>query len=227
MRRISNPHEIISQYYESEGFYEVEWREEALFPGLGTLILSDGKHEIAVNILGEEDVRSRGELQEALIESEKLLEEYEGVVLAIPRKFSSAVDETVLVKYGLGLIVYDNMGAMELISPRIKERKQRVLKTRGEGVRDVKDEELVRLRSELSRVLKILEEMEARMDRLEREQRALLQRIRELEARRPKTEVSGLEEAPRIHESSASSSQLPSYLRDNPWVEILSQRDKR
>ncbi len=225
MRRITDPHEIISRYYEAEGFYEVKWREEALSPGLGTLILSDGKHEIAVNILGEEDVRGRGELQEALIESEKLLEEYEGVVLAIPRRFSSAVDETVLIKYGLGLVIYDNMGVMEVISPKLRERRPRTVEDAGK-VRDSRNEELVRLRSELSRVLKILEEMEARMDRLEREQRTLLQRLREIEAREP-AETRKIEEAPRIREPPADSSQLPSYLRDNPWVRILSQRDRR
>ena len=225
MRRVANPREIISSYYESEGFYEVEWSEEALTPGLGVMILSDGRHEIAVNILGEEDVRSRGDLQEALIESEKMLDRYPGVVLAVPRRLSPAIDETVLIKYGIGLVIYDNMGAMEVISPHIRERKPGKMKTEHNKMHNIEGEEIVRLRSELSRILRILEEMEARMDRLEKEQRLMAQKLRNIknvEESAPKI----VEEKPKITESSSGSGDLPSYLKDNPWVSILSKRDR-
>ena len=71
----------------------------------------------------------------------------------------------------------------------------------------------------------MLEELEARLDRLERAQRSLEIRVNRIEQGSSKVEVR-VHETPKIEERvKPSSKKLPSYLVDNPWIDILSRRE--
>jgi len=221
--RRSSPLDIVAALYEEEGLYEVGRSEEALLGTSARLLLSDGKIEIAVNILEEDVFTSRGALHDALLEAEKLLERYEGVVIAIPRRYHRAIDESVLMKHGIGLVIYDNMGAEEIVPPRIRERKRSPTEVSDlEKITQHRSEEIVELKRELSRVLRILEEFEARLDRLEKEQRRLSLKIGRLELPKP-VEKTQLPET--TMEYPREGEKLPSFLQDNPWVKILSRRE--
>ena len=224
MPRRLKPHDIVATLYEEEGFYEVWRSEEAVLGAAGRLLLSDGGREIAVNILDEDSFMSKGALHDALLEAEKLLERYEGAVLAVPRRFQRAVDEAVLLRHGIGLVIYDSMGAEEVVPPRLREKPMIRESAPQTGKEKIQGEELVKLRSELSKLMRVLEELEARLDRLEREQRGLSVRLSRLEASRPIPE-----EAEPMEKASSPTPKpggaLPSYLQDNPWVEILSRRE--
>lgn len=221
-RRLSTL-DVVAALYEEEGLYEVGRSEEALLGASARLLLSDGKIEIAVNILEEDVFTSRGALHDALLEAEKLLERYEGVVIAIPRRYHRAIDESVLMKHGIGLVIYDSMGAEEIVPPRIRERKRFHTEASGlEKTPQHRSEEIVELKKELSRVLKILEEFEARLDRLEKEQRRLSLKIGRLESPKPVERV----EPQRVRvDYPEQGGNLPSFLQDNPWVKILSRRE--
>ncbi|MCL7382846.1 MAG: hypothetical protein LZ172_00125 [Thaumarchaeota archaeon] len=225
MRRRPTIEDIISSLLIDEGFYEIS-RNNGSMEVDSQLILSDGKVEIAVNILSEDSCNSRSMVHETLIETLKLQNKYDGVILAVPRRYSKIIDESVLVKYGVGLIIYDMMGAEEIIPPRLNNnRKEKVEDTR-KNTQNTPINEIALLRSEVSRITRILEEMEARLDRLEREQRILASRISELEKTKPS--IIGEERISQVVKSKASTysseEALPSYLRDNPWVDILSKR---
>lgn len=215
--------DIVAALYEGEGLYEVGRSEEALLGTSARLLLSDGKIEIAVNILEEDVFASRGALHDALLEAEKLLERYEGVVIAIPRRYHQAIDEFVLMKHGIGLVIYDNMGAEEIVPPRIQERKHSPIEASNlEKIPQHRSEEIVELKKELSRVLRILEEFEARLDRLEEEQRRISLKINRLELPKPVEKTRPPETA---IEYPREGEKLPSFLRDNPWIKILSRRE--
>lgn len=223
MRRRLSPEDVVAALYEEEGFYEVGRSEDAVLGAAGRLLLSDGRKEIAVNILDEDSFTNKGALHDALLEAEKLQERYEGVVLAVPRRFMRAVDETVLSRHGIGLVIYDSLGAEEIIPPRIREKPAIKEPAPRAEPPHPSQEELVKLRSELSKILRVLEELEARLDRLEKEQKRLSTRLNRLESAKP------LEKAPKPEEKAVaavrSPPNLPSYLQDNPWVEILSRRE--
>jgi len=225
MRRRPTIEDIISSLLIDEGFYEVS-RNNGSIEVDSQLILSDGKVEIAVNILSEDSCNSRPIIHETLIETLKLQSKYDGVILAVPRRCSKIIDESVLVKYGVGLIIYDMMGAEEIIPPRLNNNRKEKVEDIRKNTHNVPFNEITLLRSEISRITRILEEMEARLDRLEREQRILASRISELE----KTKISIIGEE-RISQQTKSKppdynngETLPSYLRDNPWIDILSKR---
>lgn len=227
MRRRPSPEDVISALYLDEGFYEVERSAEAVGAAAGRLVLSDGRIELAINILDEDSCSSKAALHDALLEAERLTDRFSGVALAVPRRFQKAVDEGVLARHGIGLVVYDMMGAEEVVPPKLKPREEEEAQKEVVVERVVGGEELASLRSEISRVLRVLEEFEARLDRLEREQRALAARLSRLEGE-VRARRGG--EKPRLVESVAQAPQtrsekLPSFLRDNPWVDILSKRE--
>jgi len=233
LRRRPKPEDIISALYEEEGFYEIERGEDPESEYINRLILSDGRREIIVNILDEDIFAIRGAIQDALLQAEKLKGKFDGVAIAIPRKYQRAVDEDVMALHGFGLIIYDNLGAEEIIPPKIREgiRSKKEEERELDKSRSVRGEEIIQLRRDFSRVLKVLEEIEARLDRLEKEQNKLIKRIADVENKL--RELSKAE--PRIREEAKATPKtisrvkveegLPSYLVDNPWIEILSRRE--
>lgn len=235
-RRRLRPEDVISALYEGDGFYEVGRGEDSESGYIHRLILSDGRREIVVNILGEEAFTARGAIQDALLQAEKLKGKFNGVVLAVPRKYQKAMDEGVLTLHGLGLAIYDNLGAEEVIPPKIRESVQEKKvegQKAGEG-KHLKDEELIQLKREFLRMLKVLEEIEARLDRLEREQNRLVVKMGEIERRLESTMYEKVEEvkaAPMATSNGGEKSRirknLPSYLVDNPWIDILSSRGEK
>jgi len=225
MRRRPTIEDIISSLLIDEGFYEVS-RNNGSMEVDSQLILSDGKVDIAVNILSEDSCNSRSIIHETLIETLRLQSKYDGVILAVPRRYSKIIDESVLVKYGVGLIIYDMMGAEEIIPPRLNNNRKEKVEGIRKNTQNVPINEITLLRSEISRITRILEEMEARLDRIEREQRILASRISELE--KTKTSIIGEERISQQIKSKppnySNEEALPSYLRDNPWIDILSKR---
>ncbi|MEM1775699.1 MAG: hypothetical protein QW079_02075, partial [Nitrososphaerota archaeon] len=167
MPRKPSLREIVSAIYLDEGFYEVHSTENSVSVDK-QIILSDGRRELILNILSEDSCTSKARIQDALIELMKLVEKFDGVVLAVPRKFVRMIDENVLAKHGIGLVIYDTMGAEEIVPPRFNEKKIKNNNTEEIKVLNpMQINELIYLRSEISKVMKILEEFEARLDRIE------------------------------------------------------------
>ncbi|MCF8884899.1 MAG: hypothetical protein L4877_03785 [Aigarchaeota archaeon] len=229
MPRKPSLREIVSAIYLDEGFYEVHSTENSVSVDK-QIILSDGRRELILNILSEDSCTSKARIQDALIELMKLVEKFDGVVLAVPRKFVRMIDENVLAKHGIGLVIYDTMGAEEIVPPRFNEKKIKNNNTEEIKVLNpMQINELIYLRSEISKVMKILEEFEARLDRIEQEHRSLITRISKLEevleyVKRENVEIAR-EQYVKPSTSTNAPQKLPSFLLDNPWVEILSKRE--
>ncbi len=228
LRRKPSPEDIVAAIYEEEGFYEVERGKDLDSDYITKLVLSNGRRELTVSILGEEAFLSKGGLQDALLKAEKLKGKFDGVIIAVPRKYQRAVDEDVMSLHGFGFVIYDKLGAEEILPPRLRETSR---KTETEPSKNTSGEEIVSLRMELSKILRALEELEARLDRLEREQNKLSSRLSGIERQFYKLEKPM---PPRIEEKAekiestgekARGRKLPSYLLDNPWVDILSKRE--
>jgi hypothetical protein len=223
------PEDVISAFYEEEGFYEVERGRDPESLYSSRLILSDGAREILVSILDEDALTSKGALQDALLHAERMKSRYDGVCIAIPRKYTKAIDDNVMIMHGFGLIIYDRMGAEEIIPPRLRERRaapQR-LEEHGQDMR-AGFQEIVELKKQISKLLRVIEELEARLDRLEKDHRNIIERVVRLERgglASPATGEGAERTEPRPRAEVKPRGNLPSYLVDNPWVEILSRRE--
>jgi hypothetical protein len=223
------PEDVISALYEEEGFYEVERGRDPESLYSSRLILSDGAREIIVSILDEDALTSKGALQDALLHAEGMKSRCDGVCIAVPRKYANVIDDNVMILHGFGLIIYDRMGAEEIIPPRLRERgaaPQRLEKN--EQDMHTSSQEIVELKRQVSRLLRVIEELEARLDRLEKDNRSIIERVARLERsslESPATREAAERIEPRPQAEARPRGNLPSYLVDNPWVEILSRRE--
>jgi len=227
LRRRLSPEDLISAIYEEEGFYEVERGADPDSAYLSRLILSDGKRELVVSILDEGSLVNRGALQDVLLQAEKLRSKFQGVCIAVPRKYARAIDEDVMALHGLGLIIYDKLGAEELIPPKIKESSEVLSEGKLKRGRIIGSREIVELRNEISKLVRAFEEIEARLDRLEKEQRNLASRLSRIEkgTAQPRDLPKQREIEVKARSPSMSRRRIPSYLADNPWIDILSRRE--
>ncbi len=221
--------DVISALYEEEGFYEVERGRDPESLYSSRLILSDGTREILVSMLDEDALTSRGALQDALLHAERMRSKFDGVCIAVPRKYVKMIDENIMMLHGFGLIIYDKMGAEEIIPPRLRERRtdSKKIEDHEQGTH-AGAREIVELKRQISRLLRIIEELEAKLDRLEKDHKSLIEKVNKLERRgltqRPAGEEAEHAEA-KVQVEVKTRGNLPSYLIDNPWVEILSRRE--
>jgi hypothetical protein len=160
--------------------------------------------------------------------------------VALPVNLAKRIDESHFWTYGIGLVVYDEETVKEILQPRPRaEPREQSITTYSEQ-RDIKtDEESGRLDNAL------LEELLRRVERLEREiarleeLELLMARVEALESRAENREKAYHKPSPQVapatiqyqttttHATSSrsrSEDRLPSYLQDNPWIEVLASK---
>ncbi|MCS7145816.1 MAG: hypothetical protein RMJ28_04695 [Nitrososphaerota archaeon] len=156
--------------------------------------------------------------------------------VALPSQLAKRIDESHFWTYGVGLIIYDEGGVREVLQPRQRadaraettaqpeERAEEESQRR--GIDGMTVEEMLRRIERLERELERLEGLEllaARLDALERiiDQRGVMApRSRQAEFH---AVAERARPAPRVGQGHDSDS-LPSFLKDNPWVEVLAAK---
>ncbi len=204
----------VEKYFSKQGFQATDYDEEK-----GELVFSNGREEALVKILFEEEA-DRVVLYEALASVLEKAKEYSMVYVAAPRIVGEDAETASFMKKGVGLILYDDYGAEEKVPAENRFRKtvnrqaQRPVETRS-------------LERSLVRIESMIRELSERVDSLEKAYFSLLREVREL--RRTVERKTMVAEEPVQKKFSgggepAETGGLPSFLRDNPWVEILSKR---
>jgi len=205
----------VEKFFSKQGFQLSDYDEE-----FDNMVLSDGKENILVKIIFEDDAE-RNAIYEALASLAKKTLEYNRVYVAAPRGLCENVETALFMKNGVGLIVYDDYSADEKV-PAIPSRKT-IIKQDQEatGVQSVE--------KGLRRVESLIRELSERVDSLEKAYFSILREVRELRLLLEKKVMvveKPAEKPPSRIEEKVEPSGLPSFLRDNPWVEILSKRSE-
>ncbi|GBC71854.1 hypothetical protein HRbin02_01643 [Candidatus Calditenuaceae archaeon HR02] len=157
--------------------------------------------------------------------------------VALPVNLAKRIDESHFWTYGIGLLVYDEDMVREILQPRPRAEPREQATTHPEESDVETDEE----RSSLDNA--ILEELLRRVERLERE----IAKLEELEllmarvgvsesragtqartAQRPLPLVAPAtihyQAEHAVKSISHSEEKLPSYLQNNPWIEVLASK---
>ncbi|MGB9718074.1 MAG: hypothetical protein ACPL4E_06490 [Thermoproteota archaeon] len=204
----------VEKYFSKQGFQAKDYGEEH-----GEVVFSNGSEEALVKILFEEEA-DKLTLYEALASVLEKSQEYSMVYVAAPRNLGEDVETASFMKKGVGLILYDDYGAEERIPAESRLRK-------AVAKRAQRPVETQSLEKSLWRIESMIRELSERVDSLEKAYFSLLREVRELrkvaEGRTMVAEES-VRKAFSKREEQAETGGLPSFLRDNPWVEILSKR---
>lgn len=206
----------VEKYFSKQGFQATDYDEEH-----GELVFSNSREEALVKILFEEEA-DRVILYEALASVLEKAKEYSMVYVAAPRIVGEDVETAAFLKKGVGLILYDDYGAEEKVPAENRLRKT----VSRQAQRPVETQSLER---SLVKIESMIRELSERVDSLEKAYFSLLREVREL--RRTVERKTMVAEQPVQKPFSGGGEQaetveLPSFLRDNPWVEILSKRSE-
>lgn len=206
----------VEKYFSKQGFQATDYDEEH-----DELVFSNGREEALVKILFEEEA-DRVILYEALASVLEKAKEYSMVYVAAPRIVGEDAETASFLKKGVGLILYDDYGAEEKVPAENRLRKT----ASRQAQRPVETQSLER---SLVRIESMIRELSERVDSLEKAYFSLLREVREL--RRTVERKTMVAEQPvqkpfSSGEGQAETGGLPSFLRDNPWVEILSKRSE-
>ncbi len=202
--------EIIKNYFLSKGWKEVkkgfvEFKEES------DLIFEDNLGSIVfIRILSKDELIDRNSLLKNILKISSLREEINKIYIAMPKVYVSIIDSAPFEEYGIGIISYDEKRVME-ISPA-KFFKKDILKSEEK----IESFEIKEIKEEFEILKKRLFNLEETIQSLINEIKILKNQSKPIiETKISKGEI-----------ISPPSANIPSFLKDNPWIEILAKRGK-
>jgi len=197
----------IKEYFVRRG-YRILSVDEVSSDVKPSLAFTDGESTIYVKVFSEEELSDRNSLLDAVLQSLRLIEKANRVYLALPKIYSTILDGRILQRHGLGLLICGGSGVTEAIPARQHEisvhegLRSDEMKMILDGLHELRD--LKRRVSELEETVKMLSEEISRL-------KSMRVRVRAEEMKSPPVSVKIPQE-------------LPSFFKDNPWLEILTRR---
>ena len=205
------------EFFSTRGYEPVHNQSELGLPPLPALALSDGKSVAVVLQMTKDELINGNSLLRTIVNAAAHRGRANRLYIAIPKVYAASVDGGVLQENGIGLIVYDERRVFESIPAR---------EVQFDGAAEsVASKELA---SELAELRARVKSLEGALLSASREIRELKDAVKELKSRRPRratvsAEKSRIRVAMEVPQGEGEAG-LPSFLRENPWVEVLSER---
>jgi hypothetical protein len=199
-----NLRESLQTFFSSRGNRLVPLKGIPIEGNKPGLAFTDGANTTYLRILEKPNLQNRNGLLEAALDSVSYTSVANKVYLALPKVYATVVDAAILRDKGLGLVVYDARAVEEVLPAQFFDHKQAEVKT---------DADIEQLRKRISA-------LERTVDMLNNE----LSRIKSIRPLQPGSNSIQPGNLPSIE--SPNPDGLPSFFRDNPWVDILTKRGK-
>jgi hypothetical protein len=174
------------------------------------MAFNDGTNLIFMKIFHVNEFQNRNALLDSILHSVLFTKEANKVYVVIPKIYASIIDGRIFQEHGLGLMLYDERIIEEVFQPKVFERQ--ISEASPSIVPKEFFEEFERLKN---RVFSLEQLVHSLMEELS--QIKLKSKFKEVT---PSIKPSKLEEKAQLNEN------LPSFLKDNPWLEILSKRGR-
>ena len=163
---------------------------------------TDGRSTLIVRVLEDSETRNRNAILDAALSALSLASKANLVYLALPKLHASLLDASILQNRGLGLITHDVRTVEEVVvAKRI-------------------DQDLTRSESSTD-----MELMKNRIVALERTVETLASELSVIRAKRIEPERPR-RQTPSETVDRGKKDLLPSFFKDNPWLDILANRAK-
>jgi hypothetical protein len=206
------------EFFSLRGEEPVHNQSELGLPPPPALAVSDGKSVAVILHLTKEELLNGNVLLRTVVNAAAHRGRANRLYIAIPKLYAASVDGAVLQENGIGLVVYDEKRVFESIPAKNVELD--AAQSQGGSLSEV--------RSELAETRERMNSLEAALLSASREIRDLREAVRELRSQRParatvRAEKSRARVTVEVPEG-LREERLPSFLRENPWVEVLSGR---
>ena len=170
----------------------------------GELVFTDGVGTVYLRVLELNGLDERNRLLETIADSVEQTSVASKVYLALPKLCATILDAAILREKGLGLMVYDSRGVEEVLPARLFDH------TPPEPKNTLELEQLRRRISALEQTVEVLN--------------SELSKIRSTRPMQLNTRTAQISAAHTIEAQKPEV--LPSFLQDNPWVDILARRGR-
>ncbi len=168
------------------------------------MAFTDGRTTTYLKVFEKDDLEERNTLLQVALSAVAYIRVANRVYLVLPKVQASIVDAAILRERGLGLIVYDSKEVEEVLPATFFEHDV-------SGAKPSAD--LERLKSRISTLERTVDTLVSELSRI----KSL--KLEPLESRRTHQEIP-------ITVAPERSQPLPSFLQDNPWLDILSKRGR-
>jgi hypothetical protein len=174
------------------------------------MAFNDGTNLIFIKIFHVNDFQNRNALLDLILHSVLFTKEANKVYVVIPKIFASIIDWRIFQEHGLGLILYDERMIEEVFQPKVFEHQ--IPEASSPIVPKEFFEEFERLKNKVLSLEQLVHNLMEELSQIK-----LKNKLKEVT---PSIKPSKLEEKIQLNEN------LPSFLKDNPWLEILSKRGR-
>ncbi len=175
------------------------------------LIFKVGDSILSIEVLSGKEILDRNAILNSALKALAKFEYSNKVYLALPKVYASIIDGEILQNHGLGLLTYDEKEVKEVVPAKfIKKQSPLPLKENYE---------------------KKIEELKIELKKLKENYMLLKSTVNTLKNEVEKLK-GGLIKEEKIHEVKPKpkletpTEGLPSFFKDNPWLEVLAKRGK-
>lgn len=176
--------------------------DSAILGEVCDLSLTDGRNVLAVKILEGSGLQSRNAVLAAGLAAQDLAAKANQVYLVLPKLQASIVDASIFQERGLGLLVYDERSMEEAVTAR------RFAHTSSQTD---SSPDIEWMKSRIATLEKTVDKLASELSTI---------RTQHIESSRPPLHT------PPTELQREQPSALPSFIMNNPWVDILSRRGK-
>jgi len=185
----------------------IEERENYLTFKIGDSILS-------IEILSGKEILDRNAILNSALKALAKFEYSNKVYLALPKVYASIIDGEILQNHGLGLLTYDEKEVKEVIPAKFIKKQ---LLTKENYERKIEE-----LKIELKKLKENHMLLKSTVDTLKNE----VEKLKKGLIKVPLIKEEKITEAKPQPKLEASINGLPSFFKNNPWLEVLAKRGK-
>lgn len=185
----------------------IEERENHLTFKIGDSILS-------IEILSGKEILDRNAILNSALKALAKFEYSNKVYLALPKVYASIIDGEILQNHGLGLLTYDEKEVKEVIPAKFIKKQ---LLTKENYERKIEE-----LKIELKKLKENHMLLKSTVDTLKNEVEKLKKGLIKVPLIKEE-KITEVKPQPKLE---ASINGLPSFFKNNPWLEVLAKRGK-
>jgi hypothetical protein len=178
------------------------------------LTFKNGSLIFSIEILSGEEILDKNAILNSALKAIKKFEYSNKVYLALPKVYASIIDGEILQSHGLGLLTYDEKEVKEVIPAKLIEKHSIIKEEYAKKIEELRVE-LKKLKENYITLKGVVDSLKIEVTKLKTGliKPPLIKEEKAIEVKaQPKIE--------------ASTSQLPSFFKDNPWLEVLAKRGK-
>jgi len=196
--------ESLEAFFSSRGHRRISGENKHTERKKGELVFTDGVNTIYLRALEMNGLDERNRLLETIADSVAQTSVANKVYLALPKVCATILDAAILREKGLGLMVYDSRGVEEVLPARLFDHMPPEPKN---------TLELEQLRGRISTLEQIVEALNSELSKI--------RLTRPVQLNTKSTQISDADTT-----EPQKPDVLPSFLQDNPWVDILARRGR-